>query len=115
MNIDWGKIIGSAIAAGLIALQVGMNAKLETHEEATNRNIQRVEDTTMHKDTVRAHADKIDARFTVMEKEVMPRDEIESLQSIINTRLLQLEREVNSLYFQEEVGSQMRQDNDDSK
>jgi len=74
MGIDWGKIIGSAIAAGLIAFQLGMDGRLEKHEEITQRNVERLENTTVHASTIAA-----DNR-------------------LIENRLLKLERQMNSLY-----------------
>lgn len=74
MSIDWGKIIGAAVGAGLIALQVGMNSRLEVHGTTTQRDVDRIESNTVHSSTIEAD------------------------NKILNERILRLEREMNSMY-----------------
>lgn len=105
MNVDYGKIIGSAIAAGLLALQLGMDVKLETHEEVTEKAVDRIEDNTMHKSTVEKHLAAVESRFERVESDFMPKSDIQdkftqfdSEDERLNQRLLILEREMNSVY-----------------
>lgn len=72
--IDWGKIVGAAVGAGLIALQVGMDSRLKTHETTTQRDVDRIESNAVHSAT------------------------IEAANKILNERILRLEREMNSMY-----------------
>lgn len=84
-SIDWGKIIGGMLAAGLIAFQVGMDSKLDTHAETNQRNVDRLEDTTMHKSTIEMHLSSLEAQI---DKDV----------GIVDGRLMELERQMNSMY-----------------
>lgn len=74
MKIDWGKMISGIIAAILITLQVGLDSKLTEHQDNSQRDVTRIETTTTHSDTIEAD------------------------NKIINSRLLSLEEEMNSVY-----------------
>ena len=105
MKMDWSKLIGSVIAAILIAMQVGMDSRLDTHQETMQRDVERVEDSTMHTSTIEAHVDRIDDKFSRIDKDYMLTTDIQEIliqfdsdRTMIENRLLILEREMNSMY-----------------
>lgn len=86
-NIDWSKLIGGIIAAVLITMQVGIDGRFESHGERTVQAVEKLENNTMHKSTVEKHIALLEAEWSVM-----------------NNRVLILERAVNSFY-QEDDGT----------
>lgn len=80
-SIDWGKMIGGIIAAVLITMQVGLDGSFDDHKELTEKAVEKLEGNTMHKSIVEKNIAAIEADYT-----------------LINMRLLKIEREMDSLY-----------------
>lgn len=80
-SIDWGKMIGGIIAAVLITMQVGLDGSFDDHKELTEKAVEKLEVNTMRKSLVEKNIAAIEADYT-----------------LINMRLLKIEREMDSLY-----------------
>lgn len=88
MHFDWGKILGAAIGAALLALQVGVDQRISTHEASMERDVDRIEGNTVPRAEVNSELRLVHEQ----------QDRVLVEQKEQNVRLEQLEREMNAMY-----------------